>query len=190
MGWFRGLLSPSNVWAVFQFCFPVAAAVVSGWASRLWQFPPSVTALIALMTAACVIILFDFVRSWFDRKNALVQRIAELEGAADRRAEKREILDEIGELRVQLVVLFNDMLKEDALRTSPEEWDRRFHKLEAAIGKKIEQFSGKASAKLFMNRGIIGRHFGKGLPPHQLTIDIVRFDLEQLRTFIVRNETA
>ena len=79
MGWIKDILGPSNLWSVFQFCFPAAAAAVSGWLSTLWNLPPSVTILVAVATGACAIILADAFRPWFDRRNSQIQKIAELE---------------------------------------------------------------------------------------------------------------
>ncbi|WLA65575.1 hypothetical protein [Bradyrhizobium diazoefficiens] len=79
MGWLKDILSPSNLWALFQLCFPAASAVVSGWLSYAWSLPPSVTILVAVMTAASVVILSQALQHWFDRRNAQLQRIAVLE---------------------------------------------------------------------------------------------------------------
>ena len=87
MFWVRDLLSPSNLWTAFQFFFPVAAAAVSGWVSSVWKLPPSVSALIALMTAACIIIILDSTRSSFNRRNKYIQRITELEAQLEPKLE-------------------------------------------------------------------------------------------------------
>src|SRR5690348_7410009 len=79
MQWLKEIISPSNLWTAFKFLFPAAAAVVSGWLSSLAQLPRSVTILMALMTAACVLIVIDQFRSWFDRRNEHLRRIAEFE---------------------------------------------------------------------------------------------------------------
>jgi hypothetical protein len=61
--WAKDIFSPSNLWTAFQFGFPAGAGAVSGWVSYLWHLPPSVTALVALMTAASVMVVVSEVRN-------------------------------------------------------------------------------------------------------------------------------
>jgi hypothetical protein len=58
----RALLSPSNLWALFKWGFPAGAAALSAFLSWLWSLPPSVTLLMAFLTAGCAIIIYDAVR--------------------------------------------------------------------------------------------------------------------------------
>jgi hypothetical protein len=59
--------------------FPCVCCRLSARLSWLQGLPLSVTLGLALITAACAIIIFDFARTWFDRRNSQLQRIAELE---------------------------------------------------------------------------------------------------------------
>jgi hypothetical protein len=77
--WLKDIWSPSNLWGIFQWLFPAASAAVSAWLSVLKGLPPSVILLLALMTAACAVIIFDFAKNWFDRRDANLLKIAELE---------------------------------------------------------------------------------------------------------------
>ena len=43
------------------------------------DLPTSVTLLLTVLTAACVLIIFDFAQAWFDKRNKYIIRIAELE---------------------------------------------------------------------------------------------------------------
>ena len=79
MAWLRDLLSPSNLWAVFKFFFPGAAGVVMGWLTWVGTLPISVPILVGLVAAACILIIFDALQGWFDKRNKYFQRIAELE---------------------------------------------------------------------------------------------------------------
>ena len=77
--WFKDVWSPSNLWTAFVWLCPTASATVSAGLSYLWGLPPSVTLMVALMTAACAVIVYDFTRKWFDRRNVYLLKIAELE---------------------------------------------------------------------------------------------------------------
>jgi hypothetical protein len=79
MFFLRDLLSPSNLWSAFQYLCPAAVAVMSGWLSWFKGLPPSVSMGLALIAAACVVILFDAARGSFDRRNKLLIKISELE---------------------------------------------------------------------------------------------------------------
>jgi len=79
MGWLRDLLSPSNLWTALQYLCPPAAAIISAGLSWFQGLPPSVIMGLALIAAACVVIIVDALRSWFDRRNSQLQRIAQLE---------------------------------------------------------------------------------------------------------------
>jgi hypothetical protein len=63
-------------------------------------------------------------------------------------------------------------------------WADEFHVLVDEMAAKIEQLAGKAEAELCKTRGNVLRRFGRGLPPHQLYIDMAIHDLDYLRTFI------
>jgi hypothetical protein len=85
--WIRDIFSPSNLLAAFQFFFPQSAAAVAGilmgWLTSVRTLPISVPILVGLVTWACVIIIIDYFRTWFDRHNKYVKRIAELEEALE-----------------------------------------------------------------------------------------------------------
>jgi hypothetical protein len=78
MLWLRDIFSPTNIWSVFKYFFPTAAGVVSGWLSWVANLPTSVTLFLAVLTAACVLIILDFAQAWFDKRNKHIKRIAEL----------------------------------------------------------------------------------------------------------------
>src|SRR6266446_5225857 len=65
VAWLKDILSPSNLWAAFQFCFPAAAAIVMGWLSSVGTLPTSIPILVALITASCVLIILDSSKAWF-----------------------------------------------------------------------------------------------------------------------------
>jgi hypothetical protein len=79
MVWIRDIFSPSNLWTAFTFLFPAATAVLSSWLSWLAGLPLSVSLGLALISAACAVILFDAARGWFVTRNSQSQRIKELE---------------------------------------------------------------------------------------------------------------
>jgi hypothetical protein len=76
----KDLFSPSNLWSAFQYLFPAAVAAMSAWLSWLKGLPPSVSLGLALIAAACVVIILDAARKWLDRRNLHLQRIAALAG--------------------------------------------------------------------------------------------------------------
>jgi hypothetical protein len=90
--WIRDILSPSGLWTAFQYFCPASAAALSGWLSWLRGLPPSVSIGLALVAAACVVIIFESARKWFDRHNSHLQRISELE---DRLRAKIKIINSV-----------------------------------------------------------------------------------------------
>ena len=56
---FKDIFSPSNLWTMFQYGSPTAAAAVSGALSYLSHLPPSVTMGLAFVSAASAIIFVD-----------------------------------------------------------------------------------------------------------------------------------
>jgi hypothetical protein len=93
-GWIADILSPSNLWTAFQYFFPASAGAVSAGLSWVAGLPASVTMGLALITAACAIIIFDFARRWFDQRNFQSQRIAELEERLKPRIEVLNVHEE------------------------------------------------------------------------------------------------
>ncbi|MGY3588528.1 hypothetical protein ACVIGB_002513 [Bradyrhizobium sp. USDA 4341] len=79
MSWLKNLFSPSNLWTIIQYVCPPAAALVSAWLSWFKGLPPSVIMGLALIAAACAIIILDGSRKWLDRRNSHLLRIIELE---------------------------------------------------------------------------------------------------------------
>jgi hypothetical protein len=59
---FRDVFSPSNLWALASYGSPTLAAAVSGVLSYLAHLPLSVNLLLALMSAACTVILVDWLK--------------------------------------------------------------------------------------------------------------------------------
>jgi hypothetical protein len=194
MKWLRDIFSPSNLWALFKILFPTAAAAVNGWISSLAKLPTSVTVLSALMTAACVLIILDYFQAWFDRRNVHLQRIEALEYEIETyrdvgadRANKARLLNEISELRTQMVTLRIEMERDRSLpRHSDVEWNARLNDLEGRIANKIEQFSSRAEAEIYQHRGNVLRpinpNMGGYLNP--LHLDICIRDLDYLQKFI------
>src|SRR5664279_5188646 len=163
MQWVRDIFSPSNVWSAFKYFFPTAAGVVSVWLSWVLHLPASVTLLLAVLTAACILIILDFAQAWFDKRNSLLQRIAELEGqlrelraAADQSTDKRKLLDQISELYREMIDLRIEM-EQHPQRLSDTDWDRKLGELQKRIGAKIDQFSSKAEANAYQYVGNLPR---------------------------------
>jgi hypothetical protein len=74
MLWLRDIFSPTNIWSAFKYCFPMAAGVVSGWLSWVANLPTSVTLFLAVLTAACALIILDFAQAWFDKRGRRYNR--------------------------------------------------------------------------------------------------------------------
>jgi hypothetical protein len=107
--------------------------------------------------------------------------------ANERNQQKQQLLDEIAELRTEMVRLRIEMEQDLGPRCiSSTEWQRRFDDLQARIAAKIEQFSTKAEAQAYSNRGNINRPpnpmMGGFLNP--LHLDLCIHDLDYLREFI------
>jgi hypothetical protein len=85
---------------------------------------------------------------------------------------------------VKLAGLRIEMESDADSKTPVDEWRDRFMSLSEEIAGKIEQFSSKAEAELYRNRGNITRRASPSLPKHQLYIDLCIFDLDHLRQFI------
>lgn len=61
-GFIKDLASPSNLWTVFQYCFPAGAGAVSLLLSHFWKLPPSLTLCAAFMTAAAALVIAQVVK--------------------------------------------------------------------------------------------------------------------------------
>ncbi len=61
--WIRDITSPTNLWSVAQWVSPAGTSAVSGWVSYAWHLPPSVIAMVAMMTAASTMVAISEIRN-------------------------------------------------------------------------------------------------------------------------------
>jgi hypothetical protein len=100
------------------------------------------------------------------------------------------VLAEIAGLRSQMVQVRIEIEQDIGLRQYNEaNWNEKFAALEGAIASKIEQFSGKAEADLYRNRGNILRPINPVMGAHQnpVLLDVIIHDLDYLKDFIHRH---
>lgn len=60
--WFKDFFAPSNLWNAAQWLSPAGTAAVSSWLSYLWSLPPSVNLMLALVSAAAMLVLISELR--------------------------------------------------------------------------------------------------------------------------------
>lgn len=100
---------------------------------------------------------------------------------------KRQLLDEISDLRNQMVTLRIDMERDVSEKKFNEKhWTNKLKELQQLITTKIEQFSSKAEANMYSKRGNISRPINPvmGSYSNPLHLDICIYDLDYLKEFI------
>ena len=110
-------------------------------------------------------------------------KVAEIKALKEQMASKAT-LSEITDLYDEMVSLLNEMCADPECRQGHDHWKAKYHSIATRVTSKIDDFAGKPEAALYNRRGLIDRHIGKGLPPHQLEIDIMRHDVMHLREFL------
>jgi len=99
------------------------------------------------------------------------------------------VLDEIAGLRSQMVQVRIQIEKDiSQARYNEANWNEKFAALEGAIASKIEQFTGKAEADLYRNRGNIVRISNPAVGGYvnPVLLDSIIYDLDYLKDFIHR----
>src|SRR5437879_3124865 len=73
--WLKDIATPSHLWSAFQYAFPAAAGMVNGWVSWLAKLPPSVSVMIALVTAACILVIISEIRKTSAYQKLSLERV-------------------------------------------------------------------------------------------------------------------
>jgi hypothetical protein len=149
----------------------VPAAIAALWVS-------SATAKILLGVLAFVSLLVTAYRLWKSEHDKVVERDQT----------KRQLVDEIAELRETAVRYRIEMVADDAAqRFDRAAWQAKFGALSGEIAAKIEKLAGKAEASTYRKRGNIPREARPGRPgtfKWDVLIDVCIYDLDYLKTFI------
>lgn len=73
--WAKDIVSPTNLWGIAQVVFPAGTALVSTWLSYLWKLPPSLNMLLALVSAAAVLVIISELRRNSVRGKMVLQHL-------------------------------------------------------------------------------------------------------------------
>jgi len=151
----------------------------------LAYFIPSETAKILLGLTAFVSVWIAAYLVWSTERKAVIA----LQDAADERDQKKQqLLDDIASLRNQMVQVRIEIEQDIGRRQYDDgEWNRKFAALEQTIASKIEQFSTKAEADTYRNRGNIPRPTNPvmGGSQNSVLLDVCIYDLDYLKQFII-----
>jgi hypothetical protein len=112
---------------------------------------------------------------------------SEYDKAVERNQTKRQLLDDVADLRETMVRYRIDMEAEyQAQRFDQTAWQRKYNELEAQTVTKIEELAGKAEASAFRSRGNIPRPINPNMGGYlwPVLIDTCIYDLDYLKTFI------
>jgi hypothetical protein len=149
----------------------VPAAALAFWVSNE-------TAKILLGLTAFGCLSFSAYRLWKREHDKVIER--------DQK--KRQLLDDISDLRKTMVQYRIDMEADHvAQRFNQAMWQQKYDDLEDQIATKIEQLTSRAEAITYRNRGTIPRVARPGRPGTfmwPVLIDVCIYDLDYLKTFI------
>ena len=164
--WFAGMSGPLSV--------PAAAAT-------LWVTNDTAKVLLGMTAFLCLWATAYAV--WKPEREKVIE-LENVRNAAD--TAKQTLLDEIGELRVELGGLRIEIEQDRGPKTVSEaEWQKRFDILQEKIATRIEQFAYKAEAHAYRHRGNIQRAISPyGGFLNSLTLDLCIHDLDYLQNFI------
>jgi hypothetical protein len=158
--WFTRMSGPLSV--------PAAIAA-------LWV--PNDTAKVLLGLTAIAGLCVTAYRLWKSEHDKVVERDQT----------KRQLLDDIADLRETMVRYRIDMEADhQAQRFNQAAWQQKYDALEIQIAAKIQELAGKAEASAFRSRGNIPRPINPTMGGYlwPVLIDICIYDLDYLKTFI------
>jgi hypothetical protein len=138
----------------------------------------------AVIIAGLEIILILPYRLWKSNK----AEINLLKATADQKKEKRRLLDEIGELRAEMINLRIEMDNDIGPKmVSDSEWSKRLEELKNRIADKIDQFSSNAEANAYRYIGNVPRPINTNMGGflHPMHLDICIHDIDYLKQFII-----
>jgi hypothetical protein len=176
-----GLSSFANDWQ-WTLAVPLATSVGLGVTMLSTGYPAADGFVAAFFAFAVTWIIALFVKTL----NAAPQLYYEEKGRADaleERKDKQRHLDEIAALRTRLVQLRIAMEGDETRIRKLEQWQETFLDLEDKIAYEMEQFSSKAEADIYRNRGNLRRDLSWHRK-HQIYIDMAAHDIEHLKEFI------
>jgi hypothetical protein len=145
-------------------------------ALALWVSNDTAKIFFGLTAFGCL--LFSAYRLWKREHDKVIER--------DQR--KRQLLDDISDLRKTMVQYRIDMEADySAQRFNQAAWQQKYDDLEDQIATNIERLSSKAEATTYRNRGNIPRAARPNRPGTfalPVLIDVCIYDLDYLKTFI------
>ena len=131
-------------------------------------------------------VLQDFER--LRRENEELKKVIELQDTPSGRDQKKQqLLDDIASLYAQMVQVRIDIERDIARQQYNDAvWNAKFDALERTIVSKIEQFSSKAEADIYRNRGNLQRPINPVMGGYQnpAVLDVCIYDLDYLKQFI------
>lgn len=179
----------SGVWLVLGFFLARKIAKESGWFEMTISdgYEGAVLALGAFFFLFLIRLLaapYVLWRRECEARALAETRIAELQASADKRTEKRRLLDEISDGYLEMVNLRIDM--ESAPNgLSAADWDKKLGELQKGIAAKIEEFSSRAEARAYLTVGNLPRPMiAPGQFARPLHLDICIHDIDYLKKFI------